>query len=90
MLRPVAALAVVGVVVVGCGDDVEAPADALADRVVAVLDLEGAEVTCPEVEKPEAGDRATCTAHFDSDRELQVDIEFEADGAFAVVAVVPG
>ena len=74
----------------GCGDGDEPPADALADRVAAVLDLEGADVTCPDVEAPEAGDRATCTARFDRERRMQVDIEFDADGAFAVVAVVPG
>ena len=90
MLRAVALVAVGGALAVGCGDDDEAPAVALAVRVAAVLDLQGADVTCPDVDAPEAGDRATCTARFDRDRRMQVDIEFEDDGAFAVVAVVPG
>ena len=53
-------------------------------------DLQGADVTCPEIGEPEAGDRATCTVRFAGDRKVEVDIEFDADGAIAVVAVVPG
>lgn len=88
MLRAVVGLGVVGLAACGGGDD--PPADALAERVASVLELRGADVTCPDVEAPEAGDRATCTARFDRDRRMQVDIEFDDDGAFAVVAVVPG
>lgn len=74
-------------------------ADRLADRVVGVLeaqgdavdgDLEGADVSCPTVRDPEPGDRATCVIRFDDGRRVEVDVEFDADGSIAVVAVVPG
>lgn len=99
MLRRLALVLLVPVPVGACGgggsDD---PGDGLADRVVAVLeaegdavdgDLEGAEVTCPDVGDAAAGDRATCTVRFDGGGAADVDVEFEADGAITVVAVVP-
>ena len=102
MTRAVAVALTTGVALgaAGCGSgDEESPRDALADRVVAVLeadggavdgDLEGADVTCPTVEAPEPGDRATCTVRLDGNRTVDVDVEFEGDGSIAVVAVVPG
>jgi hypothetical protein len=94
---------VLGAVVVatGCGGGDDGGPDAgevLADRVVAVLeadggaidgDLTGAEVTCPIVRTPAEGDRATCVVRFDGSRVVEVDVEFQADGAIRVVAVVP-
>ena len=88
MLRVALPLGLIGLA--ACGGDDDPPADALAERVADVLELSGADVTCPDVEDPEAGDRATCTARFDRERRMQVDIEFDADGAFAVVGLVPG
>lgn len=91
-------MATTALALAACGGDDE-PADALAERVVAVLEadggavdgnLAGADVSCPDVRDPEAGDRATCTIRFDGDRRIHVDVEFEADGAITVVAVIPG
>jgi hypothetical protein len=100
LTRAVAVAASATVVLAGCGDgDDGSRRDALAERVVAVLEadggavdgnLDGADVTCPAVDDPAPGDRATCTVGLDGDRSVQVDIEFEADGSIAVVAVVPG
>jgi hypothetical protein len=88
------------VVAAACGGDDggDETGEDLADRVVAVLEadgeavdgsLEGAAVTCPDVD-PEPGDRATCTIELAGDRQVQVDVEFDGDGAITVVAVVPG
>jgi hypothetical protein len=102
VLRRGVLLAVVGAFVAtpACGGDHDnGPAGgALAARLVAALerdggtvdgDLDGAEVTCPDVEDPGSGDRATCVLRFGGGRVVDVDLEFDADGAFAVVAVVP-
>ena len=87
------------VLLVACGGGDPPPRDALAERVVAVLeadgdvvdgDLDGADVACPSVDEPTAGDRATCTIQLDGDGAVEVDVEFDADGSIAVVAVVPG
>jgi hypothetical protein len=95
-----ALLAVVVGPAAGCGGD-DPPPDAgevLAERVVAVLeadagvldgDVAAADVTCPDVRSPAAGNRATCVVRFDDGRAVEVDVEFEADGALTVVAVVP-
>ena len=83
-----------------CGDDDDAPdaGDVLAERLVAVLeaegdaidgDLEGADVSCPDVRAPAAGDRATCVVTLARGQELEIDVEFQDDGALTVVAVVP-
>lgn len=98
-----AALLVTGA---GCGDDdgdggdSETGGDALAERLVAVLegegadridgDLDGADVTCPRLDDPRPGDRATCIVEPRRGGEVEVDVEFDADGSIAVVAVVPG
>ena len=92
-------MAAIPFVLVACGGGDGKPSDALAARVVAVLeadgdavdgDLGGADVSCPQVREPQAGDRATCTIRFDGGRRVDVDVEFQADGAIAVVAVIPG
>lgn len=81
-----------------CGGGNGDPGDDLADRVVAVLeaegdavdgDLEGADVSCPDVRDPEEGNRATCTIRFDGGGSADVDVEFEADGSLTVIAVIP-
>ena len=100
MLRHALAVAVPALAALACGSGNDRGADgALEERLVAVLeaegdavdgDLTGADVTCPDVGEPSAGDRATCTLRFDGDRQVQVDVEFDADGSIAVVAVVPG
>jgi hypothetical protein len=93
------AVATTTLLLAACGGGDEDPADALADRVVAVLeadgdavdgDLSGADVRCPEVREPDVGDRATCTIRLSGDRRIHVDVEFEEGGAIAVVAVIPG
>jgi hypothetical protein len=89
-------------VVAGCGDDSSGATDGaggdLAERVVAVLeadgqtvdgDLEGADVSCPDVHDPQPGDRATCDVRFGPQREVEVDVEFGDGGSITVVAVVP-
>jgi hypothetical protein len=92
----------------GCADDgPDDPADALADRVSAILEEDGgavldrlqegglgvdaealgdAEVVCPQVRTPDPGDRATCRV-VAGDLELEVDVEFTADGGLQVVQV---
>lgn len=85
------ALLAPAVLAAACGDD-EPPAagEVLADRVVAVLELdEAADVTCPEVRATAPGDRATCVVDDGAGGVLEVDVEFEADGAITVVAVLP-
>ncbi len=85
---------------VGCGggdDDAGGgTVDDLPGRLRAVLEADGgavegdvasAEVVCPVVREVAAGDLATCVLTFDDGREVEVDVEFDADGAFAVVAV---
>lgn len=56
--------------------DVGVTAEALAD----------ADVRCPRVTEPAAGDRATCRVTT-GDAELELDVEFDADGGLEVVAV---
>lgn len=98
---PLALLALlVGVVAVlaGCGSDGGAePADRLTERLVAVLradpavvggDVGDAEVMCPVVRTPDPGDVATCVLRFEGGRRVEVDVEFQADGAIVVVGVV--
>lgn len=90
---------VLGAAVAACGDDTEErPADRLADRLVAVLeadpgtvdgDADEADATCPSVDSPEPGDVATCVLRFDDGREVEVDLEFQADGSIVVVGVLP-
>ncbi len=90
---------VLGGAVAACGGGGSDDAgDDLADRVVAVLeaegdavdgDLEGADVSCPDVRDPEEGHRATCTVTFDGGGSADVDVEFQADGSLTVIAVVP-
>jgi hypothetical protein len=80
-----------------CADDGGGAGGDLADRVREVLaadgaavpgDLGSARVTCPRVDEPDPGDLATCVVRFDDAREVEVDVEFEADGAITVVAVL--
>lgn len=89
----------VALAVSACGDDGAEPpaADRLADRLVAVLaadpgnvdgDVTDAEVTCPSIADPDPGDVATCVLRFDDGRDVEVDVEFQADGAIVVVAVL--
>lgn len=99
MLRTAAPAAAALLALGGCGgggDGAGDPGGELADRVIAALgdsdavggDVERAQVTCPHVDAPEAGDRATCALRFDDGRTADVDLEFDADGSFAVIAVV--
>jgi hypothetical protein len=84
--------------VTACGNGGARAGDDLADRVIALLerngpvdgDLEGADVRCPDVRAPADGDRATCEVSFGGSREVEVDVEFRADGSIVLVAVVPG
>jgi len=94
----VVAIAAVTVAIPACGDDGGSASDALADRLAALLeaepdaidgDVDDAQVTCPSVPSPEPGDVATCVVRFDDGRRVEVDVEFQAGGAIAVVAVVP-
>ena len=48
---------------------------------VTVEQLDGAGLSCPDVDHPEAGDRATCRLSFDdAGIEVEVDVEFVASG----------
>lgn len=103
MLRPgavalCAALAAPAAVA-GCGDDGGGGEGALAERVLALfaasggsgnVDLTGAEATCPEVDEPAAGDRATCVVRPAAGERIEVDIEFGEQGSIALVGVVSG
>lgn len=104
----VVAAAAATLVGAGCADDgPEDPADALAERVSAILEDDGgavldrlqegglgldaraladAEVVCPRVRTPDPGDRATCRVAA-GEVELEVDVEFAADGGLQVVQV---
>jgi hypothetical protein len=96
--RAVIALVTATTAATACGDDGGSARDPLAERLVALLeadaeaidgDVAAAQVTCPTVPSPEPGDVATCVVRFDDGRRLEVDVEFQADGAIVVVAVVP-
>lgn len=101
---PVVVLLLVGAAGACGGDDGEGDAEtggeALAERLVAVLegagadridgDLDGADVTCPRLDDPQPGDRATCVVEPRRGGEVEVDVEFDTDGSIAVVAMVPG
>jgi hypothetical protein len=68
--------------------DPEAVADRLDEQGLAVDadDLATAELTCPDVREPMAGDVATCTAEIAGEA-VAVDIEFGDGGDLTVVAV---
>lgn len=100
MLRTLGPVAVALVALAACAQDGAGTDDALAERLRAVLaeegtaagvsaaDLDGADLACPDVRDPAAGDRATCVVRVDGGRrELQVDLEFDDGGSFAVIRV---
>ncbi len=84
--------------VAGCGGGGSGNDDGgdLAGRLRAVLEADGgavdgdvgaADVVCPTVDDAQPGDLATCVLTLDSDREVEVDVEFQEDGTITVVAV---
>lgn len=68
--------------------DTSSVLDRLAEGDVGVTadDLADADILCPRVRAPEAGDGATCRLDAGG-TELELDVEFEADGSIQVVAV---
>lgn len=70
------------------GSEGSAVLDRLAQGDVGVTaeDLAAAEVLCPRVTEPAPGDRATCRVTAGG-VELELDVEFRADGGIEVIAV---
>jgi hypothetical protein len=78
----------VAAVVAGGAEDVRARLDSLGVD-VEPSELEGVggdDLSCPPVDDPDPGDRATCELSLDA-AEVLVDIEFAADGSVSVVGV---
>jgi hypothetical protein len=69
-------------------DDGSAVLERLAEGGIGIddADLAEADVLCPRVTDPEVGDRATCRVTAGG-VELELDVEFENDGALEVVQV---
>jgi hypothetical protein len=101
LTRAVALVGLAVVVLAGCGDGGGSirggeGGNELSRRLRTVLNetpalVEGRlveDATCPNITTPNAGDTATCIVHLDGFAPpVQVDIEFNADGSFDVVAV---